>query len=159
MTADSLIQDIRYAIRGLRRAPLFAASVAGTIELGLGILDSAFTIINAYLLKPIDLPNPRELYAPGLDASGGRPARAHDRRGERAGREPVAAQGGCSGRERHHDLQRAPADRSGRDGQLSRRARGGPAARTSAAHRVRPSNRPWPPWRFRRHISHCCESS
>ena len=57
MTADSLIQDIRYAIRGVRRTPLFAASVAGTIGLGHGILCSAFTIVNAYLLKPIDLPN------------------------------------------------------------------------------------------------------
>ena len=75
MTADSLIQDIRYAIRGLRRAPLFAASVAGTIELGLGILDSAFTIINAYLLKPIDLPNPRAL----------RPGAGRQRRTSRAG--------------------------------------------------------------------------
>jgi predicted permease len=63
MTIESLIQDIRYAIRSLRRAPLFTASVAGTIGLGLGILCSAFTIVNAYLLKPIDLPNPRELYA------------------------------------------------------------------------------------------------
>lgn len=63
MATDSLIQDTRYAIRGLRRAPLFTASVAGTIGLGLGILCSAFTIVNAYLFKPIDLPNPRDLYA------------------------------------------------------------------------------------------------
>ena len=61
MATDSLLHDIRYAIRGVRRAPFFAASVAGTIGLGLGILCSAFTIVNAYLLKPIDLPNPREL--------------------------------------------------------------------------------------------------
>ncbi len=63
MAVDSLIQDIRYAIRGVRRAPLFAASVAGTIGLGLGILCSAFTIVNVYLLKPIDLKNAHELYA------------------------------------------------------------------------------------------------
>jgi hypothetical protein len=28
-----------------------------------GLLGSAFTILNAYLLKPIDLPNPQALYA------------------------------------------------------------------------------------------------
>jgi hypothetical protein len=31
--------------------------------LGLGLLGSAFTVLNAYLVKPIDLPNPRALHA------------------------------------------------------------------------------------------------
>ena len=51
MTTDSLILDIRCAIRSLRRAPVFTTSVAGTIGLGLGILCSAFTNVNAYLLN------------------------------------------------------------------------------------------------------------
>ena len=34
--------------------------------LGLGLVGSAFTILNAYLLKPIDLPNPRALYSLSL---------------------------------------------------------------------------------------------
>jgi predicted permease len=57
-----MIQDLRYALRGIRRSPLFAASVAATIGLGLGVLCSAFTILNAYVLAPIDLPNPQALY-------------------------------------------------------------------------------------------------
>jgi predicted permease len=65
--ADSLVQDIRYALRTLRRAPLFAVSVAATMGLGLGLLGSAFTIFNAYLLRPIDLPNPQALYALSWD--------------------------------------------------------------------------------------------
>jgi macrolide transport system ATP-binding/permease protein len=60
---DSLIQDVRYALRTLRRAPLFAATVAVTMGLGLGLLGSAFTILNAYLLRPIDLPDARSLYS------------------------------------------------------------------------------------------------
>jgi len=64
---DSLFQDIRYAARTLRRAPLFAATVAATMGLGLGLLGSAFTILNAYLLKPIDLPDPRALHALSWD--------------------------------------------------------------------------------------------
>jgi predicted permease len=60
---DSLFQDIRYAVRTLRRAPLFAATVAATMGLGLGMLGSAFTLLNAYLLKPIDLPAPYALYS------------------------------------------------------------------------------------------------
>ena len=64
---ESLWQDIRYAGRTLRRAPLFAVTVAATMGLGLGLLGSVFTILNAYLLKPIDLPNPHALYALGWD--------------------------------------------------------------------------------------------
>jgi len=73
--ASTLVQDARYAIRGLRRSPLFAGSVVGTIGLGLGILCSAFTIVNAYLLKPIDLPQPQQLYALSWDTA---QARRHE---------------------------------------------------------------------------------
>ena len=48
---DSLFQDIRYALRVLRRAPLFAATVVATMGLGLGLLGSAFIVLNAYLLN------------------------------------------------------------------------------------------------------------
>jgi predicted permease len=64
---ESLWQDMRYAVRTLSRTPLFAVTVAVTMGLGLGLLGSAFTILNAYLLKPIDLPNPHALYALSWD--------------------------------------------------------------------------------------------
>ena len=64
-----MLADIRYALRGLRRAPLFAASVAATIGLGLGVLCTAVTFLNAYLLKPIDLPDPFALYALSWDTA------------------------------------------------------------------------------------------
>jgi predicted permease len=67
---DSLLQDIRYAFRTLRRAPLFVVTVAVTLGLGLGLLGSAFTILDAYLLKPVDLPDPRALYSVGWDTDG-----------------------------------------------------------------------------------------
>ena len=69
---DSLFQDIRYALRTLRRAPVFAATVVATMGLGLGLLGSAFTILNAYLLKPIDLPNPHALYSLSWDTESAR---------------------------------------------------------------------------------------
>jgi predicted permease len=67
LVVDSLFQDIRYALRTLRRAPLFAATIVATMGLGLGLLGSAFTILNAYLLQPIDLPNPRALHSLSWD--------------------------------------------------------------------------------------------
>ena len=57
-----MLADLRYALRSLRRSPLFAASVTATIGLGLGVLCSGFTILNAYILKPVDLPEPHSLY-------------------------------------------------------------------------------------------------
>jgi hypothetical protein len=66
---ESISRDIRYAVRGIRRSPLFALSVAATIGLGLGVLGSGFTVVNAFLLKLIDLPNPDELHALSWDTA------------------------------------------------------------------------------------------
>ena len=64
-----MLADLRYALRGLRRSPLFALSVTATIGLGLGVLCSGFTILNAYILKPIDLPEPHTLYELSWDTA------------------------------------------------------------------------------------------
>ena len=40
---EELRQDISYAFRTLRRAPLFVVTLVATIGLGLGLLSSAFT--------------------------------------------------------------------------------------------------------------------
>ena len=67
MRIDSIFQDVRYALRTLGRAPLFAVTVAATMGLALGLVGSAFTLLNAYLIRPVDLPNPRALYALSWD--------------------------------------------------------------------------------------------
>jgi hypothetical protein len=59
---DLLWLDVRDAWRGIRRNRLFACGVAGTIGIGLGFLCSAFTVVNAYLLKPFEVRDPRALY-------------------------------------------------------------------------------------------------
>src|SRR5580692_9971724 len=48
---ESLIQDLRYALRGFLRAPAFAATVVGTIGLALGLNTALFTLFNAYVLR------------------------------------------------------------------------------------------------------------
>ena len=55
-------QDIRYAARGLRRSPTFAMVVIATIGLGLGFNTAAFTIFNAYALRPLAVSDPYSLY-------------------------------------------------------------------------------------------------
>jgi predicted permease len=62
MFIDTVLQDIRYAVRGFRRAPGFAVTVVATIALGLGLNTSVFTIFNAYVLRPLSVRDPYSLY-------------------------------------------------------------------------------------------------
>jgi len=59
---ESWKQDVRYALRGFRRAPGFAAGVIATIGLGLGLNTTMFTVMNAYALRPYAVRDPRALY-------------------------------------------------------------------------------------------------
>jgi MacB-like periplasmic core domain len=59
---QDLVRDIRYALRGFRRAPLFVVSVVATIALGLGIDTALFTVFNAYYFRPVDVRDPRSSY-------------------------------------------------------------------------------------------------
>ena len=59
---ESAAQDIRYALRGFRRAPGFALTVVATIALGLGLNTAAFTAFNAYVLRPLAVRDPYSLY-------------------------------------------------------------------------------------------------
>ncbi|HXJ42369.1 MAG TPA: permease prefix domain 1-containing protein, partial [Bryobacteraceae bacterium] len=59
---ETLVQDIGYAVRGFRRAPAFAFTVVATIGLGLGVNTAAFTVFNAYILRPLAVSDPYSLY-------------------------------------------------------------------------------------------------
>ena len=59
---DRVADDTRYAWRSFRRAPAFALTVVATIALALGLNTTAFTIFNAYVLRPVAAHDPSSLY-------------------------------------------------------------------------------------------------
>jgi len=56
-----LLADLRYTLRLVRRAPLFAASVVLTVALGIGATTTIFTVVNAVLLRPLPFADPGRL--------------------------------------------------------------------------------------------------
>ena len=56
-----MIQDIRFALRLLGRNPAFAAIAMATLALGIGINTAAFTIFNAFVLRPLPIRDPEAL--------------------------------------------------------------------------------------------------
>src|ERR1039458_7876179 len=50
---ENLIRDFAYAIRTLRKSPIFAATVAVTLALGIGASTAIFSVTNAVLLRPL----------------------------------------------------------------------------------------------------------
>ena len=58
---ETLINDIRYSIRALRKDASFTLVAIGTLALGISATVAIFSVVNAVLLRPLPYREPERL--------------------------------------------------------------------------------------------------
>ena len=59
---ETMLQDVRFAFRLLRKSPGFASTAILTLALAIGANAVVFCVLNALVLRPLDVPQADSLY-------------------------------------------------------------------------------------------------
>src|SRR5688572_13236077 len=59
--ADSLLGDVRYGLRALRRSPVFTLVAVVSLAIGIGFNTAIYSLIDALVLRPLPVSHPEEL--------------------------------------------------------------------------------------------------
>ena len=69
----TFFQDLRFALRNLRKTPALLLAAIVTLGLGIGATTAIFSTVNAVLLRPLPYPDSRDLYSLRTALTDGRP--------------------------------------------------------------------------------------
>ena len=58
---SAMLRDLRHGIRMLLSKPGFTATAVSVLALGIGANTAMFSLVNAFLLKPLLIPKPEQL--------------------------------------------------------------------------------------------------
>jgi putative ABC transport system permease protein len=63
---ETILHDVRYAIRGFRRNPIFTVTIVATLMLGIGATTAVFSVVDRILFRPLPYAHADRLVSVGL---------------------------------------------------------------------------------------------
>ena len=122
---DSVLIDLRHAVRALRATPSFTIGALLVLALGTGATTAIFSVVDAVALRPLPFPDPDRIVAVGVraDPAAGGAGGGPQRSGPAPSRKGAAAEGAMPGAKPPEPDALASITRSGLSG-LGRSATG-----------------------------------